>query len=726
MKGKRSEAASRRGSRLVKKPSKKGRSELHLKVDEIAGAPEKIPRIKPSTKPPPIRQRRTTIKLSKPDSKRSVRRVGGEEEPESPAGGPAEATEDETSGSEEEEEQRSNEEPEETQSSQEETEASDSQRDTGQTARNVSDASRRESEAGSANGSQSEDKDQDISDEAEDEELTQEDTSGKTAAHRAQRRRRTPQNPKPIQGSKFKMFRKTKSDKQAEKVEKRRIKVERKMLEKEAKQKAKEEKKRQKKEGKPRIQPADCRFSFGKSDLERHEAQSNASDEPDPPVTAAGPEEEEEVKKPTLTKATKGQNRIVLLKAKGKDLRAILEPDGQQEARNAARGHQQKAELISIGQNEMLDGCNEELSEGETPDVSPSNPKEHLIAQRKGLGRFGRMSGWIQKSTPQGPNLRKKLSAWTRVFGIFRWLSLRAARQKQDPITSKRNILKHRMAIRVASKTSLASETKRSPSEATKEACQQGKVGEELAPAGDKEAEAKYAVVLPRMNKLGNTKTAEMVQTAQVHSTPSGITGPPGEPMNAVPKPPKPGARLVLPVKPDLSLLKSIRRPPPGGLPSGGDGVDGSLRPSGPLDSTAVESFDGVSVRQAARRTLDYSQVNLTNNLTNKSLPVGTTASGLARPSGPGPEREAEATVPQSSTQPQPNGEAVMSPARSLYEEEADMEVAQLMGEGGLYAITKPEVHWTGKPRMIGDPQVGETIHEMFSHMSFCQTGERP
>ncbi|KAM9336578.1 unconventional myosin-XVB [Symphorus nematophorus] len=740
------------------------------KDSKTAGGTNKTTQLKPSPKIPPTKQGRINKPPTKPENKKNDRLTESEEEEEeseSDAGSSVEVTEEETNSDEKEEEEHgSNEEPAETQgseeSSEEEAEASDAQRDTEQTANEESDKehseeakSKSESEVEPVASSEEEEGEEEeeykteaevseavTSDGGEDKEITQEDTSGKPTADRACRRRsKTPCLSKPAKESKYKMFKKTKADKQAEKAEKQRAKAEKQRLEKEAKQKAKEEKKNKKKalkEDKPipaieEVQPpSKVDTPKGKTKLPK------SISETDSPVEA-DPDQEDGEDEPILTKAIKGQNRIMLLKAKGKDLKAILEPEEEQAAGSAVKGQPQtsllgKVKMASLRQkaNKMLAKPDEETSEVEALDGASSKPKERLIARRKGMTTLRRVSGWIQKSVPRGLNLRKKLSAWTKAIGVSHWLSLRAIKQKQGLRKSKGNIFKHRMAMTVASKTSLSSKKNKSSSEdkmAKAKASLLRKAGEgskEAAPAGEKEVEAKYAVVLPRMNKLGKAKTAEVPQAAPGPSTPSGATGSSGEPTTSEPKPPKPGARLVLPVKPDLSLLKSIKKPLPGGLLSGGDVTERSPgsndTPEGSSSSedrnrrAAPDNQDGVNVLQAARRKLDPSQINLTK----MALSGGTIGGGLTRAKGPDPEREAPAGIPRSTTQPFPNEEAsaVTSGVRSLYEEEADREVAQLMGEGGIYTIRHPEVHWAGNPRMSGDPQDWLRAENLLPHQT--------
>lgn len=729
-----------------------GRSQPQPEEDSRStGGINKTTKLKPPKAPTTKQGRINNKHPAKPENKRSDKATESEEEEsESDAGSSAEATEKETSNDEKEEEQDSNEEPNETQgsegSSEEEAEVSDAERDTEHTADEESDKelaeeakSRSDSEVEPVTSSEEEVEVSEavVSDGGEDEEITQEDTSAKPTANKACRRRRQAPHPtKLAQEPKYKMFKKTKADKQAEKAEKQRAKAEKQRLEKEAKQKAKEvkkNKKKQQKEEKTSSATEEIQAPKDKSQLLQLANKTKSINVKDAPVET-DPDEEEDEAELTLTKAIKGQNKMILLKAKGKDLKTILEPEaakeGQQKAGSVTKGRPQnllmgKVKMASLRHkaNKMLVKPDEETSESEAADGGSSKPKECLIAQRKGVTTLRRVSGWIQKKMPRGLNLRKKLSVWTKAIGVSRWLSLRAIKQKQGTRKSKGNILKHRMAMRVASKSSLASRKTRSSSEdnmAKEKAELQGKAGEggeEAVPAGEKEVEAKYAVVLPRMNKLGKAKTAQAPKAAPGPSTPSGTTESPEEPATSEPKPPKPGARLVLPVKPDLSLLKSIKKPLPGGFTSGGDVAERSpgssagtaaLEGSSNIEDTnrraALDNQNGVSVLQAARGKLGPSQINLTK----MSLSGRMMGAGPTRAKGPDPEREASTAIPRSSTRPLSNVEAgaVMPGVRSVYEEEADREVAQLMGEGAIYTMAQPEVHWAGNPWMSGDPQV--------------------
>lgn len=724
-----------------------------------------------SSQPVPKTATTKTGRISAPSAK-TVNKRGGreieteEEESESDGGSSSEVSEEDECKDEEEELGR-NEEPVEThgseESNEEEAVVSNKEKDTERDTEGPSEGEESDKELvvevetgggpeenPNATSEEEEEKEEEVegseavtSDGGGEDEITEEKTSEKPATDKASRHRR--QIPRPLEhseGRKYKMFKKTKADKQAEKAEKQRAKAEKQRAEKEAKQKAKDEKKNKKRLQKEDKQPSPeheeedqplTGVSLNKADTAKGKAQllqlanktKNIKEKNVPPEPE--PEEEEEEAAPTLAKATKGQARMMLIKAKGKDLKADLETqtgkEEEQEAGSGVKGRRQslllgkvKMTSIRLRTDKMLEKSGEEMLESEAADGESTKPRERLIARRKGVTALRRVSGWIQK---KGFNLKKKFAAWSRAIGISRWLSLRALKQKDRAKKSKGNILKHRMAMRVTSKTSLASTKSRNSTaerRAKEKAVSQGNAedgGEEVAPAGEKEVEAKYAVVLPRMNKLGLGKAP---QAAPVGSTPGTSTGTPGGSTTSDPKPPKPGARLVLPVKPDLSLLKSIQKPLPGGLKAGGEAertTGSSATTAAPVGSpdtddgdrkVALDNQNGVSVLQAARGRLGSSQINLTK----MSLSGGMIGAAPNRTRAPEPERETPARTPRPTTEPPQNGEPAggVSGVGSVYEEEADWEVAHLMGEGELYTVGPPEVHWAGTTRMSGDPQV--------------------
>ncbi|XP_058477092.1 unconventional myosin-XV [Solea solea] len=686
---------------------------------------------------------------AKTETKRNGKETQSDEQSESSAEESTGVSEEETSNNEdEEEEEGTNEEQAETQeseqSSEEETEASDTQRDTEQTAagetdRESSEEAKSESEVElvASNAEEEEDTEEVVvskdftEDGAENEEITQEDLSEQPTADKANRRRRQQPNSK--------MVKKTKAEKQSEKAEKQRAKAEKKMLEKEAKQKAKKEKKIPQKEGKPasgtnEVKSSVKGFPLNKVDMEKNktllsnklkhikkkdrlvEADSDEEDEEE--------EEEEVVEADTqLSKAIKTQNRITPLKAKGKDLKAILEPDEPKETQSQEQPQSlllPKVKMKTSQDEENNSDPDMETSANEAIDDECSKRMERIIAQKKRTTALNRMSGWIQKKMHREFNFRRRLSAWTKAIGVSRWLSFRAIKQKQGTRKSKGTFFKHRVAMRVASTTSLARRNKNSSSqEKMVDEKDGGGVEDEGAPVEEKEIEAKYAVVLPRMNIVSKAKSVAVSPGPPGPSTSSSTTESPGEATTSQPKPPKPGARLVLPVKPDFSLLKTIKKPLPGTLSSGGDvaervpGSSGTLEgPTNPEDRGRRANLDngtGVSVLQAARGRLGPSQINMTKMSISGGMPGG----GLTRAKEPEPERDDTAGIPSSAAQPLPNGEAnaVMSGVCSLYEEDTDREVAQLMG-------LEPEVHWTGNPRMSGNPQDWLSADNLLPHQT--------
>ncbi|KAM8877628.1 unconventional myosin-XVB [Synchiropus picturatus] len=614
-----------------------------------------------------------------------------EEESESDEGSSAEETEEAT----EKEEQNSDEEAAEKQRSQDEAEASDADRGTEQTASEDSDKdssekikSESDSEVNASEKEENDEKDgEDTSQvandkagsgkESEDEPLRKPSTTGARRRHRPAQRSK-----KPIREATNKMFKKTKADKKAEKEEKKRAKQEKQRQEKEAKQKAKEEKKNKKKQEK--IAPEIIESEPATIPLEDTEKELSAQSDPE--------EEEEEL---TLTKAMKGQNRIMLLKAKGKDLKTFLEPERDKPGQQKGKSNKTASSDEDTVLNESLEGRS-------------NKSEEQLIGRKKEVTTFRKVSGWIQKKMPRGFNFRKKISAWTKAIGASRWLSLRALKQRQGARKSKGTALKHRM--RVASKTSLVGR-KTKCSEDRRKTDQEAEMTVEV-----KDVEAKFAVVLPRMNKLSKVNTT---LKPQVTPEPSETTASSGQPGSAEPKPPQPGARLVLPVKPDLNLLKSIKNPRQGLLLSGVSGTrspseasagEAAIEQTSSTEDTSNgvdrENPNGVSVLQAARGKLGTTQIDLNK----MSLSVGTIGVRKAHVKKADPERaaapETSSSVAQVITR---DTEGLASGARSLFEEEADIEVAQLMGEC---------LHWAGNPRMSGDPQDWIRAENLLPHQT--------
>ena len=510
------------------------------------------------------------------------------------------------------------------------------------------------------------------------------------------------------------MVKKTKMDKQAEKAEKQRVEAEKKRLKKEANQKASKPKKKTKKEDKSTSGREDIKtvigISLNKVDTEKILTLVAKK------ISNADLEHEEEKTEPTLTKAIKDE--IILLKGKGEDLIAILEPEEQQDAQGSVKGQRHgllfrnlMMKSLQDKANTMLANPDVEKSASDTIDEGSSEPEDDLKAGLNVVASPHRLSGWIQKKH----NFKKKLSVWTKAIGISHWLSFQATKQKQSTRKSKGTVHQYRMAMRVASKTRLVSRKSKSSLEdkmVEKTGLQRTEVEgcEEVFPA---EVEAKYAVVLPRMNIVGRKKTP--IAPLQTPGPPTSSCTPesPGEPTTLELKAKKMGARLVLPVKPDPTLLRSTKKTFPA-LTLDGNVAGKVPRSSGSMKRTsntehtgrraALDSEDGGTVHPAARGRLDHFQINLNK----MSLSGGKIGDGLTWAKGPEPEGEDAAAIPSSTTQPLSSGEAnaEMSDGCSLYEEETNREVAQLMDVGGIHTITQPEVHWPGNLQMNGDPQV--------------------
>lgn len=647
-----------------------------------------------TTKPVRDKQRPTKTRYQSSDDV-----TDSEEESQEVAGSSVDATGEETDTDEKEEEQDANEERTEMQrrerTSEEETEVSDTERDTEPTAdtdKELSEqaTSTRDSDAGLVTSSEEEDKEREaeVANPVLSESDEKEDTDQKPTAKRVSKQQKpTQRQTKTKEEPKYKMFRKTKADKQAEKAEKQRIKAEKVRLQKEAKQKAKDEKRKKKKEQKDKKKNKSATVTQTPRGLSP-EIKKDSSVE-------AEEEEEEEEAEHTLTKAIKSQKKILHLKTKGKDLMSILGAEPQREVEEeSGEGQPQSLPLGKV----KMESLRHKANQTKLDDVGLRQPKDRLLAQRTGMMTLRRMSGWIQKKMPRGMRLRKKVSSCTTAIGVSRWLYLLTIKPKEATEKSKKNLFKHRMAMRVAGKTTLTSRKVKFCKDTTAEENLQAHAGEVVEEAGEKEVEAKYAVVLPRMNKQDKAMTAKMSQDPSGPSTTPGTTGSAEEPTISEPKPPKPGARLVLPVKPDLNLLKSLKKPV-----QGPDGAGTGRNPGSVVGTTALEGtsttedvlrkgtldhLDGVSVLQASRGKLGPLQINLS-----KMSLSGGNGSTQTRAKVPQPERDVTAGTPQSTAQLASNG----GMARSLYEEEADREVAQLMG-GGL--------HWAGNPRMSAAPQV--------------------
>ncbi|KAK2821057.1 hypothetical protein Q5P01_024016 [Channa striata] len=701
---------------------------------EITGEINKTAKPKPPAKAHNLKPGRVNNKLpTNTKKKRSYKEKKTEPEPESDTGSSVEVTEEESSDDEKQEHHGSNEESaemeESEQSSEEQAKAS---RHTGHTADKYLSKkpskevkSRRNSEVKSVtSATKAEENKQDI--EASDSNVSDGLEDSKTSQKQkktALKVCRPPRPSKPAEKLNFKIFKKIKADVQAEKTGKKTAKAEKKMLEKNTEQKNNKVKKNKKptKEDKPTsateefqalklISPKKADDTAkGKTQSRIKTKNSNKTDSDVDPDTDI----EEEVTELPLSRTTESQNQTMLFKSKDKTLKAILEPGVQQDTNSVVNVHPQSLILEKIETATLQGKANrlkfakldEETLVSEIIDVGSTKHEEHLTAQRKGTTTLRQVSSWIQKKMPKGLNMRKRLSAWTKAIGFSRWLSLQAVQNKQGTRKSKSIILKHRMAMKALSKTNLTSRKGRSFSKHEENVRSQETAVEaegELAPSTEKEMEAKYAVVLPRMNIKSNDRQIKagkvplsVCLVPSSASTPSRTDESPEESSTSECTPPKPGARLVLPATSDLHILKYIKKPLLGGVTASGDVAKSFPMSFGPEESSNTEDKDTRNTLNnknevdAEKGTLDHCQINLSKmSLSGEMIGVG-----LDRL-----ERSDTTGIPRSDTQPFPNGEAsrVMSRVWSLHEEETDREVAQLMGEGSIYA---------GNLLMSGDPQ---------------------
>ncbi|XP_072524034.1 unconventional myosin-XVB [Salminus brasiliensis] len=335
----------------------------------------------------------------------------------------------------------------------------------------------------------------------------------------------------------------------------------------------------------------------------------------------------------------------------------------------------------------------------ETEEAVSSKATERLLARKRGMTTLRRVSGWIQKKMPRSVSVRRKLSAVTQAIGISKWLPALVLKKKNSRAKSKKSLLRHRMAMKMAgsaaklnkgaaedvkpgieegSNTQL--DSAECPGDLSDDPCSSPQDPEEKANSGD----AKYAIVFPRMNKVSKAKDASVVPA----STSTGNDASPER------KPPKPGARLVLPVKPDFSLLKSVKKTNAASQAERNNSSEEQVlesRKEAKADKKPpiFDSKDSASVLQAAKGKLGGSQVNLTK--LSMSMP-------LLGGSGDVELNERNRALPSAEAGPRREG---LGP--SIYEEEADREVEELMGEGLFPSTT--ELHWAQNHQMSGDPQ---------------------
>lgn len=529
--------------------------------------------------------------------------------------------------------------------------------------------------------------------------------------------------------TKYKMFKRSMTKQQADKEERPRANTEKHKLAKEAKQKAKGKKKKEERGDEPSPatgegQPSKDFFHSnlvspnGKNRLLKKTKFVKERDS----VVVDDSDEEKEEGEPITTKSITDQSPTSLLKINRKDLKVTPEPDEQRDVKSVIKEKPQslllnKVRMASLGHtaDKRRIKSNEDILECDGTEVAPSKVIKPVIAQHKKATALRRVSGWIQKKVPQQLNFKKKLSILTKAIGVSHWLSSRAIKQKHGTRKTKGNLFKHRMAVRVASRTSLTNVKYKNSSEnkgGNDKPNLQGKTKEiagKVLQGEDKDLEAKFAVVLPRMNETSKAKIDEKPSPALGSST---SPCPAGELGVTESKTPKPGAKLVLPVKPDLSLLKSTRKLSREGFMADTDVIKrmtGSLGTSedlfkleGKTKKVTMENQDGISMLQAARGKLKPSQINLSK------LPMGKIGNGQTQLKRPDTGREEAAGTPRSIAKhvPSKDTRATISAVCPLYEEETDIEVAQFMGEAGLYMISQPEVHWSGNSRMSGNPQV--------------------
>ncbi|XP_069050572.1 unconventional myosin-XVB isoform X2 [Lepisosteus oculatus] len=350
----------------------------------------------------------------------------------------------------------------------------------------------------------------------------------------------------------------------------------------------------------------------------------------------------------------------------------------------------------------------------EVPPESVAGSTGNLITKRKGMTTLRRVSGWIHRKIPKSFNLRAKLASVSRAIGISGWLSARA--KKKNCSSSKQSRFRRRVAIRLASTASLAGKRihiqgpKSEPGPEEVEST--GKTGsqrrEDLtgdcedssdSPADDPNSppppseslsepeekaspgDAKYAIVFPRVHKIIKSKGAS--------PTASTIE----EPLRT---PPKPGARLVLPVQPDLTLLKSCKKSFKTGDPTRQSNVENigereqvRERNTG-LRGRKVETKDAYMSKEERRP----SQFKVAKLMSSKPSSGG---EFKLRQRGTEGNREKMAGFCDNEDAEK---EVLLS---SYYEEEADQEVAQLMGEG-IYQSSM-EVHWAQSRSLRCNPE---------------------
>ncbi|KAL1264614.1 hypothetical protein QQF64_004969 [Cirrhinus molitorella] len=390
----------------------------------------------------------------------------------------------------------------------------------------------------------------------------------------------------------------------------------------------------------------------------------------------------EEDQAATSTKGPKGllnrQSRMLFsMKGKGKD----------DKSKNAKEQPPKDTEdAVEEPNQESSEKIVADASEPEPEEEKPSKSTERLLARKRGMTTLRRVSGWIQKKMPKGFHVRRKLSAVTQAIGISKWLPALVVKKRNSSTKSKKNLIRQKMVMKMAkSKKEIStSKDEDTTTDDFDEPCSSPQDVEEKANSGD----AKYAIVFPRMNQIGKANEATVPSTGTSTSN-AGTTER---------KPPKPGARLVLPVKPDLSILKSIKK---NSQESKSDKIGSSDsqvtegQPEVKADKKEPTSGikDGTSILQAAKGKLGGSQVNITKLSMSKPLLNGITT-------GQSKEVKRNLRNPDASAEPETWRNIAMQPS---YEEDADREVAELMAEGLLPSAI--DLHWAQTQQMSGDPQ---------------------
>ncbi len=395
--------------------------------------------------------------------------------------------------------------------------------------------------------------------------------------------------------------------------------------------------------------------------------------------------EEDQAAAPTKGLLNRQSRTLFSMKGKGKD----------DKSKNAKEQPPKDTEDAVEESNQDL--CEKIVADAVEPEEEmPSKSTEHLLARKRGMATLRRVSGWIQKKMPKGFHVQKKLSAVTQVIGISKWLPAFVVRKRKSSTKSKKSLIRHKMVMKMASggkskEVSASNDfetdeaiTADPQGDSSDEPCSSPRDVEEKANSGD----ARYAIVFPRMNKIGKANEATVPSTST--STGNAVT--------TERKPPKPGARLVLPVKPDLSLLKSIKK----------NSQESKSDTNGSTSSQVIEGQpevkvdkkepipgikEGTSILQAAKGKLGASQVNISTLSLSKPLLKGISMEQSK-------ELERNQRNSDVSAEPETRRNGVMHPS---YEEDADREVAELMGEG--LSPSAMELHWAQTQQMCGDPQ---------------------